>query len=35
MEHITRPIETTELKKIWAIHKNVDSFHTEVDEFYL
>ncbi|MCI8544921.1 MAG: CBS domain-containing protein [Bacilli bacterium] len=25
----------TELKKIWAIHKNVDSFHTEVDEFYL
>lgn len=25
----------TELKKIWSIHKNVDSFHTEVDEFYL
>ncbi len=25
----------TELKKIWAIHKNIDSFHTEVDEFYL
>lgn len=25
----------TELKKIWSIHKNIDSFHTEVDEFYL
>lgn len=25
----------TELKKIWAIHKNIDNFHTEVDEFYL
>lgn len=25
----------TELKKIWVIHKNIDSFHTEVDEFYL
>lgn len=25
----------TELKKIWAIHKNIDSFHTEIDEFYL
>ncbi len=24
-----------ELKKIWAIHKNIDSFHTEIDEFYL
>ncbi len=25
----------TELKKIWTIHKNIDSFHTEIDEFYL
>lgn len=25
----------TELKKIWTIHKNMDNFHTEVDEFYL
>ncbi len=25
----------TELKKIWSIHKNIDTFHTEVDEFYL
>ena len=24
-----------ELKKIWTIHKNIDSFHTEIDEFYL
>ncbi|MCI9233787.1 MAG: CBS domain-containing protein [Bacilli bacterium] len=25
----------TELKKIWTIHKNIDTFHTEIDEFYL
>lgn len=25
----------TELKKIWSIHKNIDNFHTEIDEFYL
>ena len=24
-----------ELKEILAIHKNIDSFHTEIDEFYL
>ncbi len=25
----------TELRKIWTIHKNIDTFHTEIDEFYL
>lgn len=36
---ITADIDPTlfvsELKKIWTIHKNIDNFHTEVDEFYL
>lgn len=36
---ITTDIDETsfikELKKIWTIHKNIDSFHTEIDEFYL
>lgn len=32
---IDEKVFITELKKIWAIHKNIDHFHTEIDEFYL